>query len=479
MNKRGKITPSNPSPSSCTRQNERNASRTRSPRGRSPSGRMFRWPCKDYLKGTCNNSFCEGWHPPECLYYKTKSGCRFGEKCSYAHRQVDEQPSRRSNKNDDKSAVAMLKQSDWHENVRELIVNHVKGHDRSGRPDKKRDHELKRGSSQRRSSDTRQLCCVFQDMKPPKSILRKSSNMQRPIQSVKFTKAIARHTKIRDPNPSLGYTCPGEPHKRSPNAPKFEDRSQEETEWQEQGAREAAWRLAKNVLKLKEHERAAFFSPSENRCHLASTLKPMDASEIYSKKTQCDRGDISPRKGDFIFPIADGRIKIFGGYQDLRTFILVRNRPIQGESHLDFLGESEGSLPQPQDSLPDAGDAINDFWSMSGNFIYRHHVEPRVKLYSPREESFPVPLKYIDVSRTTHTNLDAKQEKRIDDYWNIDGSRDLSDPWTGFTHFTLLDENPPDGDNKKTAYVQARSSMARALEINGNACQAEGKAEVV
>ena len=55
---------------------------------------------------------------------------------------------------------------------------------------------------------------------------------------------------------------------------------------------------------------------------------------------------------------------------------------------------------------------------MPRNFIYRHHVEPRVKLYSPREESFPVPLKYIDVSRTTHTNLDVKQEKRIDDYWN-------------------------------------------------------------
>ena len=60
----------------------------------------------------------------------------------------------------------------------------------------------------------------------------------------------------------------------SPNAPKFEDRSQDETEWQEQGAREAAWQLAKKVLKLKEHERATFFSSPENRCLLASTLKP-------------------------------------------------------------------------------------------------------------------------------------------------------------------------------------------------------------
>ena len=114
-------------------------------------------------------------------------------------RQVDEQPRKRSTKNGDKGAVAMLK-------------------------------------------ITRQLGCVSQDMEPPKSttILRKSSDMQKPIQRVKFTKAFARHTKIRDQNPSLGYICPGEPHERSPNAPKFEGPSQEETEWQERCAREAA-----------------------------------------------------------------------------------------------------------------------------------------------------------------------------------------------------------------------------------------------
>ena len=124
-----------------------------------------------------------------------------------------------------------------------------------------------------RSSDARKLGCVFQDMTPPKSILWKSTDMRKPIQRVKITKAIARHTQIRDHNPSFGYICPGSPHERSPNAPKFEDRSQEETEWQEQGAREAAWKLAKSVFKLKEHQRATFFSSPENRCHLASTLE--------------------------------------------------------------------------------------------------------------------------------------------------------------------------------------------------------------
>ena len=111
----------------------------------------------------------------------------------------------------------------------------------------------------------------------------------------------------------------------------------------------------------------------------------MDASEIYSKRLNAK--EVMFPKGKFMFP--DGRIKLLEGDQELRTSTLVRPRPLQGEGHIDFLGESEGSLPQPHDSLPVAGEAINDFWSMSGSFICRHHVEPRVILYSPREESFP------------------------------------------------------------------------------------------
>ena len=89
-----------------------------------------------------------------------------------------------------------------------------------------------------------------------------------------FTKAFARDMKIRDQNPSLGLKfAQVNLISAGPNAPKFEDRSQEETEWQEQGAREAAWKVAKSVLKLKEKKEATFFSPLENRCLPASNLK--------------------------------------------------------------------------------------------------------------------------------------------------------------------------------------------------------------
>ena len=79
----------------------------------------------------------------------------------------------------------------------------------------------------------------------------------------------------------------------------------------------------------------------------------------------------------------------------------------------DLQGNSEKS--QPTDETKDEAEASNDFWSMEGDFIYRHQVELRVLLYVPKEETFPIPLKKIDVTRTTPTNLDVLQEKRIDD----------------------------------------------------------------
>ena len=81
----------------------------------------------------------------------------------------------------------------------------------------------------------------------------------------------------------------------------------------------------------------------------------MDASEIYSKRLNAKEAIFPKEKGEFIFPIAGGRIETLGGDQDLRTSTLVRHRPIQGEINIDFLGESEGSLPPPHDLFPDAG----------------------------------------------------------------------------------------------------------------------------
>ena len=114
------------------------------------------------------------------------------------------------------------------------------------------------------------------------------------------------------------------------------------------------------------------------------------------------------------------------GDRRLKPSTLIKDRPERGEEHVVLRGESNGlSSPNPlqDDSTRDDAEAENDFWSITEDCIHRHHLEPRVKLYMPKEESFPIPLKYIDVTRTTHTSLDVLLEKHID-YWNVDGERE-------------------------------------------------------
>ena len=202
------------------------------------------------------------------------------------------------------------------------------------------------------------------------------------------------------------------------------------------------------------------------------------------EKSQCERGDISQRKRRIYFPVADGRIKTLGGDQGLRTSTLVRHRPIQGESNIDFLGESEGSLPPPHDSFPDAGEAINDFWSMSGNFIYRHRVEPRVKLYSPSEESFHIKIhrriqncsyEFGCQARATHRRpLEHRWIKRF--VWLLDrfhSGCSIGRKTSWRIHVVRCEIN------KKTGYIQARLFMARTLDEIEKTCPAEGEAKVV
>ena len=200
INKRGKTTQSNTSQNSFMRQNERISSRTRSPREEVPAVECIDGLARITSKELATTRSVKNGTLQNACSTRPRVVHRLGKSARMHTVRLMNNLCKRSKKNDDKSAVAMLKKNDWHENVRQPVVKLGKSHDRSGRPDKNRDHELKRGPTGRRFSDARQLGCVFQDTKPPESILRKSSDMQKPIQRVKFTKAIARHTKIRDQN---------------------------------------------------------------------------------------------------------------------------------------------------------------------------------------------------------------------------------------------------------------------------------------
>ena len=141
----------------------------------------------------------------------------------------------------------------------------------------------------------------------------------------------------------------------------------------------------------------------------------LDASEIHARKLNAKEVITPNRSGHLKFSLADGTAKLFGGDDGVRESTPRRNQPVRSEDlkKKDLQGISEKS--QPIDETKDDAEACNELWSIEWDFIYRCHVEPRVQLGAPKEETFPRPLKYIDVTRTTHTNLDALLECRIDD----------------------------------------------------------------
>ena len=55
-------------------------------------------------------------------------------------------------------------------------------------------------------------------------------------------------------------------------------------------------------------------------------LEKVDASEIHARRLNAKDVLTPQRSGNFIFPVADGTVKIFGRGQRLRTSALTRHR---------------------------------------------------------------------------------------------------------------------------------------------------------
>ena len=150
-------------------------------------------------------------------------------------------------------------------------------------------------------------------------------------------------------------------------------------------------------------------------------LEILDASEIYPRRRNAKEVLRTHKNGDFVFLVADGSAKLSGRDYEFQEPTLRREQTVRRES---FSGDSRGEVEESQlAEQKDVAEARKDFWSVQGDFIYRHHIEPRVQLYVPTEETFTIPQKSIDVTKPTYADLDVAQEKRIDDFWNIDENR--------------------------------------------------------
>ena len=166
-------------------------------------------------------------------------------------------------------------------------------------------------------------------------------------------------------------------------------------------------------------------------------LEEMDARRLNAKEV------LTPMKGDnFIVPNRGWNSQYFLRRSGSENIHLKPGTAQTEEKNKIIFEESQTGLLQPHVKTH-RGLMVKPtmiFGPSQGDFIYHHHVEHRVKLYVPTEESIPIPLKDIDVTRTTDTTLDVMSEKHIEDYWNVDGEKELSNAWTDFTRFIVLKE---------------------------------------
>ena len=157
-------------------------------------------------------------------------------------------------------------------------------------------------------------------------------------------------------------------------------------------------------------------------------LSKLDASDIYLRRINAKQVSITQTDDEFVFPLAGGTAKLSGRDYEFREPALRQKSIVTSE---DLSGElqSKSEESRPSETTDDV-EVRADLWSIQGHFICRHHNERRVQLYVPKEELFPIPLKYIDFTRSTHTDQDVMQENAL----TISAMSIRTDTWRNLLH---------------------------------------------
>ena len=99
----------------------------------------------------------------------------------------------------------------------------------------------------------------------------------------------------------------------------------------------------------------------------------------------------------------------------------------------------------PRTVWREATEDKNDFWSVSMISLTVSTLHFAASCVFPKESSFLITLKYTDVNWQTKTIRDSVEENSIDDQWNVDTNKTLSQSWVGSTRFQIPQNRAPKG----------------------------------
>ena len=110
-------------------------------------------------------------------------------------------------------------------------------------------------------------------------------------------------------------------------------------------------------------------------------LAKMDATEIHSRRISAKEVLTPKRRDEFVFPLADGTAKLsrLVWSEDLRGKLQGESDDFQPtETNSKIISEPPGigkPLRGAESSVEQDGvEALVEFWSIQGDFIYRHHI---------------------------------------------------------------------------------------------------------
>ena len=105
-------------------------------------------------------------------------------------------------------------------------------------------------------------------------------------------------------------------------------------------------------------------------------LENLGASEIYPRRLNAKEVLITQKDEEYVFPVTDGSARSSARDDEFQEPTLRRESTVRRQN---LSGESQGGREELQLEEKNDEEVHQDFWSIQGDFIYRHHIEAKVQ----------------------------------------------------------------------------------------------------
>ena len=199
--------------------------------------------------------------------------------------------------------------------------------------------------------------------------------------------------------------------------------------------------------------------------------------EIHFRRLSAKRVLITQRDEEFVFLAADGSAKLSGRSYEFQEPTLRREKTVRERISLENRMAMEKCFNLKKQQMTKESKKIFGLTQKLGK-TYRHHIEPRSSIARAEKRIISYSTEYFWFHQVNLCGSGDCTKKRIYDYWDVDENRNLSDSWTSFTRFALLNKTPMKRYNQPGRKLTRIQTTSRPDHIWPDALTRIGKADL-